>query len=53
MMIYVKGEYIEEKEGSVCGFDDGFVYGMGVLERFRSVGGEVLVLDWDVERVNE
>lgn len=53
MIIYLNGQYIEEKEATLSPFDHGFLYGIGVFETFTSLAGQVFLLDWHLERLNQ
>ncbi|ARD54784.1 aminodeoxychorismate lyase [Bacillus aerophilus] len=53
MIIYLNGQYIEEKDATLSPFDHGFLYGIGVFETFTSLAGQVFLLDWHLERLNQ
>ncbi|WP_342467735.1 aminodeoxychorismate lyase [Bacillus sp. FSL W8-0629] len=53
MIIYLDGQYIEEKDATLSPFDHGFLYGIGVFETFTSLAGQVFLLDWHLERLNQ
>ncbi|APT44558.1 aminodeoxychorismate lyase [Bacillus safensis] len=53
MIIYLNGQYIEEKDATLSPFDHGFLYGIGVFETFTSLAGKVFLLDWHLERLNQ
>ncbi|MFS0656688.1 aminodeoxychorismate lyase [Bacillus sp. 179-C3.3 HS] len=53
MIIYLNGQYIEEKAAALSPFDHGFLYGIGVFETFTSLAGQVFLLDWHLERLNQ
>ncbi|MGE6632299.1 aminodeoxychorismate lyase [Bacillus sp. NPDC077027] len=53
MIIYLNGQYVEEKEARLSPFDHGFLYGIGVFETFTSLAGHVFLLDWHLERLNQ
>ncbi len=39
MIIYLNGQYIEEKEAALSPFDHGYLYGIGAFETFRLYNG--------------
>ncbi|MBT2627346.1 aminodeoxychorismate lyase [Bacillus sp. ISL-32] len=51
MIIYLNGQFIEEKEASLSPFDHGFLYGIGVFETFRLYEGRSFLIDWHLERL--
>ncbi|MDM5296679.1 aminodeoxychorismate lyase [Bacillus pumilus] len=53
MIIYLNGQYIEEKDALLSPFDHGFLYGIGVFETFTSLAGQVFLLEWHLERLNQ
>ncbi|PRR94704.1 4-amino-4-deoxychorismate lyase [Bacillus atrophaeus] len=50
-MIYLNGQFIEEKEASLSPFDHGFLYGIGVFETFRLYEGRPFLIEWHLERL--
>lgn len=40
-VVYLNGEFIESSQAKVSVFDQGFLYGDGIFESFRSVGGSL------------
>ena len=36
--VYLNGEFVRDDEAMVSVFDQGFLYGDGIFESFRSVG---------------
>ncbi|MED4857714.1 aminodeoxychorismate lyase [Bacillus atrophaeus] len=50
-MIYLNGQFIEEKEASLSPFDHGFLYGIGVFETFRLYDGRPFLIEWHLERL--
>ncbi len=51
MIIYLNGQFIEEKEASLSPFDHGFLYGIGVFETFRLYEGRPFLIEWHLERL--
>lgn len=51
MIIYLNGQFIEEKEASLSPFDHGFLYGIGVFETFRLYDGRPFLIEWHLERL--
>ena len=39
--VYLNGDFIKEEAATVSVFDQGFLYGDGIFESFRSVGGQL------------
>lgn len=39
--VYLNGRFVEEEKATVSVFDQGFLYGDGIFESFRSVGGHL------------
>ncbi|MCY8935036.1 aminodeoxychorismate lyase [Bacillus atrophaeus] len=50
-MIYLNGQFIEEKEASLSPFDHGFLYGIGVFETFRLYEGRPFLIERHLERL--
>jgi len=40
-VVYLNGEFVESDQARVSVFDQGFLYGDGIFESFRSVGGQL------------
>lgn len=51
MIIYLNGQYIEEKEAVLSPFDHGYLYGIGVFETFRLYRGRPFLLDGHIGRL--
>lgn len=51
MIIYLNGQFIEEKEASLSPFDHGFLYGIGVFETFRLYEGRPFLIERHLERL--
>lgn len=52
MIIYLNGQYIEEKEAALSPFDHGYLYGIGAFETFRLYSGRPFLPDAHVARLN-
>ncbi|UZD74260.1 aminodeoxychorismate lyase [Bacillus siamensis] len=52
MIIYLNGQYIEEKEAALSPFDHGYLYGIGAFETFRLYNGRPFLPDAHVARLN-
>lgn len=51
MWVHVNGRLVEETEAQVSVFDRGFLYGDGIFESMRSIGGVVFRLDRHLDRL--
>ncbi|ALC83295.1 MULTISPECIES: aminodeoxychorismate lyase [Bacillus] len=52
MIIYLNGQYVEEKEAMLSPLDHGFLYGVGVFESFCLIGAKPFLLEWHLERLH-
>lgn len=52
MIIYLNGQYVEEKEARLSPLDHGFLYGVGVFETFCLIGAKPFLLEWHLERLH-
>ncbi|MGF7184359.1 branched-chain amino acid aminotransferase [Desulfitispora alkaliphila] len=53
LIIYLNGEYVDEKEAVVSVFDHGLLYGDGIFEGIRAYNGRVFKLKEHIERLYE
>ena len=51
-IVFLNGRYLDEREARLSVNDAGFLYGEGVYETLRTVGGEVLNVDAHLERLS-
>lgn len=52
MIIYLNGQYVEEKEARLSPLDHGFLYGAGVFETFCLIEAKPFLLEWHLERLH-
>jgi 4-amino-4-deoxychorismate lyase len=52
MIIYLNGQYVEEKEATLSPLDHGFLYGVGVFETFCLIDAKPFCLEWHLERLH-
>ncbi|NLK01291.1 MAG: branched-chain amino acid aminotransferase, partial [Clostridia bacterium] len=53
LVIYLDGQYVDEKEAKVSVFDHGLLYGDGIFEGIRAYHGRVFKLDDHLDRFYE
>ncbi len=51
MLIYLNGQFVDEKRATVSVFDRGFLYGDGVFETMRAYQGRVAWIEQHLERL--
>ena len=51
--VYLNGEFIDAATASVSVFDQGFLYGDGIFESFRSVAGRLYQFDQHYQRLRQ
>jgi len=49
--VHVNGRLVDESEARISVFDRGFLYGDGIFESMRSIGGVIFRLDRHLERL--
>jgi branched-chain amino acid aminotransferase len=51
LIIYLDGEFVEEKDAKISVFDHGLLYGDGVFEGIREYSGKIFKLDGHIDRL--
>jgi branched-chain amino acid aminotransferase len=51
--VYLNGEFINEEAATVSVFDQGFLYGDGIFESFRSVGAQLYQFSHHFQRLQQ
>ena len=51
MLIYLNGQFVDEKRATVSVFDRGFLYGDGVFETMRAYQGHIAWIEQHLERL--
>jgi len=53
MIIYVNGQFCDEREAGISVYDHGFLYGMGLFETFRTYNGKAFLLEEHLTRLKQ
>ncbi|MFA5645882.1 MAG: branched-chain-amino-acid transaminase [Candidatus Ratteibacteria bacterium] len=51
LIIYLDGNFVEEKDAKISVFDHGLLYGDGVFEGIRSYGGKIFRMEEHIQRL--